>query len=56
MPDDIPDTAPNLEDVNYDELSEFFEKKGAVELISLLMVKGIDSTKSTIYSMSAVGI
>jgi len=34
MPDDIPDTAPNLEDVNYDELSEFFEKKGAVELIS----------------------
>jgi len=40
MPDDIPDTAPALEDVNYDELSEFFEKKGAVELISLLDGEG----------------
>jgi len=40
MPDDIPDTAPNLEDVNYDELSGFFEKKGAVELISLLDGEG----------------
>ncbi|MGQ3331287.1 hypothetical protein [Halorubrum sp. FL23] len=40
MPDDIRDTAPNLEDVDYDELSEFFEKKGAVELISLLDDEG----------------
>ncbi|MGQ3330935.1 hypothetical protein [Halorubrum sp. FL23] len=40
MPDDIRDTAPNLEDVDYDELSEFFEKKGAVELISLLDGEG----------------
>jgi len=40
MPDDVRDTKPNLEDVDYDEISGFLEKKGAVELISLLDSEG----------------
>lgn len=40
MPDDIRDTAPDIEEIDYEEVSEYFDKTGAVELLSLLDGEG----------------
>lgn len=40
MPDDVRDTAPGLAEIDYEEVSEFFDEKGGVELIALLDGEG----------------
>jgi len=40
MPDDVRDTAPDIAEIDYEEVSEFFDEKGAVELIALLDGEG----------------
>ena len=40
MPDDVRDTAPDLAEIDYEEVSDFFDEKGAVELIALLDGEG----------------
>ncbi|WP_255190799.1 hypothetical protein [Natronobeatus ordinarius] len=40
MPDDVRDTSPDFDEIDYTELSDFFDRKGAVELISLLNSEG----------------
>lgn len=40
MSDDVRDTSPDFAEIDYEDVSDFFNEKGAVELISLLDGEG----------------